>query len=547
MKKNHRSFKVGKIQVGICSLLLILCLTIPSYSWVDNSQFKVEQTEVPGITDYNNVQFAFDRYIITAPYAPSKRITDDTKLADLDNNKVRIVDAKKIANEPQIIDLKDCYFPTKVYFDAESRMLFVKGTRIVEGPGGEYEASAVIKYMRLSFPEDGKFISDVEAVTIPIEGVQSKTTTDAPDIFILSKNIFLFTNGCSIFTFSISDGYLYQVPFIAANNYDPESNAISDICLDPESRVLSIVVSKKLKVGENKWQHASELFFYGLEDDGTINQLNHIIPESFEGAAIAPGSSIAINGEGKNIGSAYFVASNGKLYQVNWNGISASAGELSEVTTLEGYSQPSGEFLSSVKTSYDKDKRVFEVLKNGNAVFIHRPLNTNGRGKIGKIHRPLNLRISVEEPALTLVQMAAKKNKVVNQKTFVTELAEQGGVSDMISDDSGNRYVATYNGNIFELSGTNEVDLAALNFLGQIGNRLSSAFYFASRNAIVGVNALEMEDERLVSPGGLSLAKRKESSNYLSLVNWAEDVLKDNAVLGLSFGSIRRPCNTRPQ
>jgi hypothetical protein len=547
MKKNHGSFKVGKIQAGICSLLLIFCFTIPSYSWVDNSQFKVEQHEIPGVTDYNNVQFAFGRYILTAPYAPSEPITDDTPLSRLDNHYLRIYDSKKIANEPQVIDLKDCYFPTKVFFDEESRMVFVKGTRIVEGSNGEYEASAVIKYLRLSFPEDGKFISDVEALTIPIEGVGGKVSVDAPDAFVLNKRIFLFTNGASVYTYSLDQGYLYQVNFITQNNYDPDSNSISDLYLDPESQVLSIVVNKKTKTGDNEWQHGSELFFYALEGDGTINQLSHILPEGLEGAAVAPGSSIAISVEGENIGSAYFVASNGKFYQVSWNRLSAAKESLpTEICSLEGYSQSNSEYLSSVKTSYNKTARIFEVVKNGNAVAIHRPLNTNGRGKIGKIHRPLNLRIDVEEPALTLIQMAAKKNKVLDQKTFVTELQEQGGVSDIISDDLGSRYVATYNGNIFELSDMNDVDKASLNFLGQIGNRLSGVSYFTSRNTFVGVNGLKTEDEKIISPGGLTLAKRKEAGNYLSLVNWAEDALRSNIVLGLGICSIRRPCNTRP-
>jgi hypothetical protein len=545
MERNYRIFKVGKVQAGICSLLLILCLTVPSYSWVDNSQFKIEQHEIAGVTDYNNVQFVDDRYILTAPYAPSKPITDETPLGEYDNHRLLMFDSKKITNEPLVIDLKDCYFPTKVFFDPESRMVFVKGTRIVEGANGEYEASAVIKYLRLSFPEDGKYQSDVQAITIPIDGGDGKASIDAPDIFVLRKNLFIFTNGKSIFTYSLNEGYLYQVAFITADRYDPETNTISNLYLDSVSGVLSIVISKKTKVGETEWKHASELYFYRLNDDGTIDLLNHILPEGFEGSAIAPGSNLAINGD-STTGTAYFVAANGKLYQTGWNGTSASPGTLNEITSLEEYNQPNHEFLSSVKISYNKETHVFELLKSGSAVFIHRPLN-GGRGKIGKIHRPLNLRIDVGEPALALIQMATKRNKVLSRNIFVTELEGQGGVSDMISDNSGSRYVATYSGNVFELSGTNELDKASLNFLGQIGTRLSSMFYFASRNAIVAINAPETENEAIISPGGLSLAKRKESSNYLSFVNWAEDALAGNAVLGLNIGSIRRPCNTRPQ
>jgi len=235
------------------------------------------------------------------------------------------------------------------------------------------------------------------------------------------------------------------------------------------------------------------------------------------------------------------------LYQASWTGLSTNDGTLTELASLEGYSQPNSEFLSAVQTTYNKDTRVFELLKNGSTIFIHRPLNTNGRGKIGSIHRPLNIRVDVEEPVLTLVQMAAKKTRVLSQKAFLTELQGHGGVSNMISDDSGKRYVATYSGNIFELNKTNEIEKSTLDFLGQIGNRLSGVFYFASRNTIVAVNALETQGGSIVAPGGLSLAKRKDPNGYLSFANLAEDAFRNNAVLGLSYGSIRRPCNSRPQ
>jgi hypothetical protein len=547
MKRDRRLIKVGKVQM-FWAMVLVLCFTIPTYSRVENSEFNTEHHEVAGITDHNNVVFAFDRYILTAPFAPAKPITETTRLADLENNRLLIFDAKKIQTEPQVISLGDCYFPTKVFFDEESRMVFIKGTQIVANADGEYEASAVIKYLQLSFPEDGKFNPDVVAQTIPISGVTGKLSTDSPDVFILSKKIFIFTNGATIFTYSLDQGYLYQVPFITPNTYDPEKNAISGLSLDPESRVLSIVISKKEKGEGEKWEHSTELFLYYLAENGTIDQLSHILPGEFQGAALSPGSSIAINGDGKTTGSAYFVASNGKLYQTSWNGVSTDTGVLNEVTALEGFTQTGSEFLSSVTTSYNKEAKVFEIIKNGYAISIHRPLNGSGRGKIGRIHRPLNLRFTVEEPSLTLVQISGRKNRVIQQRSFFTELEGQGGIANLFSDDSGRRYLATYNGNILELSKAAEPDASALQMLGQIGDRLGGVFYMSSRNAIVGLNAMQVEEEEVLSPGGLTYAKRREGSNYLSFVNWAGEVLSnDNLVLGLGIGSIRRPCNTRPQ
>jgi hypothetical protein len=392
----------------------------------------------------------------------------------------------------------------------------------------------------------------VRPLTIPIEGVRNKSSVDAPDAFVLHNDIFSFTDGAAVYTYSLNQGFLYKVAFITPDTYDPETNTISDLALDAESMVLSIVVSKKTKVGGNEWKHSTELYFYSLAENGTITQLSHIAPEGFGDAAIAPGSSFAIGGtgiltDGKANGSAYFMASNGKLYQASWTGVSADVGKLTEIASLEEYTQPDSEFLSSVSTAYNKETRVFELLKSGGSVFIHRPLNTNGRGKIGSIHRPLNIRVNVDEPVLALLQVAAKKTKVLGQKIFFTELQGQGGVSNIISDEAGNRYVATYSGNLFGVNKGNEVEKSTLDFMGQIGNRLSGISYFASRNTIVGINALEAEGGSIVSPGGLSLAKRKDPNSYLSFVNWAEDTLSNTTVLGLSYGSIRRPCNSRPQ
>jgi hypothetical protein len=549
MKKANCILKIGKAQAAICSLLLILCLTVPSYSRVDESVFQTEYHKLDGVTTSNNVAFVSDRYILAAPYAPSKPVTEDTRdLSELDNNKLYIFDGKRTDKEPYIVDLKSCYYPTRVVFDAAASMVFLRGTQIVEDPAtGEYVASAVIKYLPLS--EDGK-ITSLEALTIPIQGVDGLPATDAPDTFVqCDNNIFIFTNGAGISTYDTRQGYLYEVPFITRDNYHPENNTITSLDFDSKSRVLSIVISKKTKLNDTQWKHESELYLYNVRSNGTVDQLNHIPAEEFGDAALAPGSNIFIDGEidksGNNIGNGYFVTNTGKLCQISWEGLSARAGQITELASFDEFKQGDSEYLSSVKTYFDKANRSFRLLRNGSATNIHRPINA-GRGKIGKIHRPINFRIEVEQPALGLIQFG-KKNKIIGQRVLSDEIAGEGGASDLFTDDTGTVYLATYSGKFFTLNQASEVDGASLKLVGQIGNRLSSVSYLAARNAIIAVNTLEAEGSEIASPGGIYLAKHKESGNYISFVSWTENLLAGSSVLGFSSGSIRRPCNTRPQ
>lgn len=550
MKKSNRVLKIGKVQAIICSLLLVLGLTIPSYSWVNESGFKSDFYALDGITANNNLAFATDRYVLTAPYAPSKPITEDTKLSDLDNNKLFIFDGKRTDKEPYVVDLKSCYYPTRLVYDAEAKMTFIRGTQIDEDPEtGDYLTSEVIKYFPLS--EDGK-ITSLEAQTIPIKTDDGRPAVIAPNAFVhCGNNILMITNGSSIFAFNTQEGFLYQVRFITPENYDPENNTITSLDFDSQSRVLTIIINKKTKIDDNQWKHESELYLYEVKNDGRVDQLSHIAPVEFGNGAITAGSNVFIDkgidpeNKNNNVGDGYFTSSDGRLCRISWNGPTANLGKITEVASFAEFVQPNGEYLSSVKTYYDKANKAFKMLKNGSTSYIHRPINV-GSGRIGKIHRPINVRVEVESPALGLIQFG-KRNKVAAQKVFTSELAGEGGVSDLITDDSETTYFTTYSGKLFELSGPSEVTTTSLRLVGQVGDRLSSVTYFAPRNAMIAVSALEAGDEGIASPGGIYFIKRKGADDLVGFVNWAENAFSNNAVLGLSYGSIRRPCNNRPQ
>jgi hypothetical protein len=559
MNKRNVRLKMGFGRGAILAFLLIFCLTVPSYSRVDNSIFQSDSKEIPGLTGQNNVQFAFGRFIITAPYAPTKEVTPETKLKDLDNNKLYVFDAKKVSNPPEVFDLEGCYYPTRIFFDESTNTVFIRCTQIIEKENGEFETYAVIKYLHMNLADNGKPVFDTVAPVIRIPGVGTEFAQDAPnDLLISSKGIFVFSNGASISTYSLTHGFIYKVDFITPNDFDETLNTITSIGLDPDSDTLTIVTNKKVQEKDQTWKHSSELYFYKVKEDGTVDQLSRIKPEALDGVSVPAGSTVAINWDGeperkdaKNEGFAYFVGSDGGLYQTSWSyQVGLAKGEentFGSVDQLESFSelkQDNGEYLSSVHTYYDKNSKSFELLKQGFTTFIHRPVNSDGRGKIGKIHRPVNLRKDTGAPALALAQFG-KKNRLVKGGSFVDIFTDQGGLLELFSDDQGNEFISTYSGNIYELRNARTSDEASVNLLGKIGDRLGGIAYFSSREVFVAINSLKTDEtgNAIVSPGAILVAKRNVANNFLSFVDKLQKLSHVDQTLAFGIGSIRRPCN----
>lgn len=545
MKRENRISKVGRIKAVIGSLLLIVGFTVPSYSRVDSSAFKSEYQVLAGVSSSNNIAFAFGRYVLIAPFAPSKPVTESTSKEELDNHFIYILDAKKVNSEPDKHDL-GCYYPTKVYFDSETQNVYIKGTEIVENTAtGEYQAISVLKYLHLNLPDNGKPVVDGLVQTIQIPGINEQFATESPDDLVITNKFFIFTNGASIFTFEKNQGLLYTVDFITKKDYDPVSNAITHLGFDHESEVLTILTNRKSE-SDGEWKHRSELYIYKLTKNGTINLLTKIAPDAFPDQDFIPsGSKIAINwsGEEGKENFAYFPGANGVLYQTRLTGESQLSGTVEPLTQdIDGLKQPVGEYLSNVSTSYFKESRTIEAIRNGYTDNIHRPANF--RGRLGKIHRPANLRFMIEKPSVVLAAFG-KKNRVLKTKVFDREFEQEQGILDPFTDKTGTRYLASQNGNIFELS-LGQVDDSTVSLVGQLGNRLGTVGYF--RDVFVGVEAYELDEAgQIVVEGGVVIARRQEDGNFISSVNWTEKLLAGNSVLGINFGSIRRPCNTRPQ
>ena len=70
------------MRLAIITLALTGMLGMPTTSSLASGSWKVSEVPLPGVNgESNNVAFAFDRYVLVAPYAPSKPIAEDADLS----------------------------------------------------------------------------------------------------------------------------------------------------------------------------------------------------------------------------------------------------------------------------------------------------------------------------------------------------------------------------------------------------------------------------------------------------------------------------------
>ena len=167
------------MRLAIIALALIGMLGMPSASSLASSTWKVSEVTLPGVNgESNNVAFAFDRYVLVAPYAPSKPIAEDADLSALDNHFLYLFDTKKPFANPISISLqtlssgKTVFYPTKVLFDAKSQIVYVRGTRFIETADG-FDGREVLAYTRLNLDDNNKPIFNSTVSVVDIRGYRS--------------------------------------------------------------------------------------------------------------------------------------------------------------------------------------------------------------------------------------------------------------------------------------------------------------------------------------------------------------------------------------
>jgi hypothetical protein len=502
----------------------------------------------------NNVVFAFDRYLLIAPYAPTGIVQENGDLSQLDNHHLYIVDTKK----PGVVLTKDLtvgagsdsprtvYYPTKLAFDPTTQTAFVRGTRF-EQKGEETESIEVIAYVRLNLGDNGKPVIDPTVVSFDIQGVGGEPhSADAPtDIALGPKGDHLvFTNGASIFTYSIDQGYLYKVDLVHPSEYG-EHNSILYLAIDQATSVLSVYSTRKIVEKDSSVRNRSEISFYRLVDDGTVTLLKRAHSEDLpEEAALTPGSNIVVYSDPDKPDTQYalFVTSNGSVCSVDLRseGLSATVRQLLVFTELA--QQGSGD-ASPRLVKYDPSKRAIGIVSQGYTAQITRPAN----GRRGRITRPANVHL-MSGPAVLAVAKLGKKGKVASRNVFSTEFIDQGGLSNLLSWQGDSAWLmATYSGKVFSIATSGDFDESSPRLIGEIASRIERLDYLPSRDSLVAVQSCAVSDDgaEVIEPGSVAVGKLSLASNKSLVASAARIVLSATSPLVRRAPAIVRPCNIR--
>lgn len=550
------NYRVSKFR-HIVRLTIALALLGGAFSFGSYSPqaagVKMSYVELAGASGgQNNVAFAFERYVLIAPYAPRGQVEENGDLTQLDNHFLYLIDTKK----PGIVLSKDLtatagsdssrtiYYPTKVTFDPGTQIVFIRGTRF-EQKDGEVEAIEVVAYLHLNLGENGKPIIDSSVISFDIPGVGGEVhSADAPTDIALAANgnHLVFTNGASIFTYNIDQGYLYKVDLLHPSEYSSD-NFISYLAIDQESSVLTVYSTRKTasKEGESAAHHQSELSFYKLVDDGTLTLLKRAYPEDFpEEAALIPGSNVAVCSDLEKQ-FAVFVTSDGSVCQIDLRseGLSANVRQLAIFPELaqQGSDDNGPRFVK-----YDLARRVVGVVSQGYSAQISRP----GNGRRGRISRPGNVHILTSQPVLAMAKFG-KKGKVVSRNVFSEDFLEQGGLSELLSVQDGNWLMATYSGKLLSVSTTGDFEEASLQLIDNIAPRIERLDYLPSRESLVAIQSCSTDEEgtEAAQPGSIAVGKLISANGKSLLASAAPLILSSGSPMLRPAPSIRRPGNLK--
>lgn len=554
MSKNRMTSVQSLTRLGIAVGSLLSLFSFAPYS-PQADVVKMSYVEVAGANGgQNNVVFAFDRYLLLAPFAPTGVVQENGDLSQLDNHYLYVIDTKK----PGIVFTKDLavgadpnssrtiYYPTKLAFDPTTQTAFLRGTRF-EQKDGEIEAIEVIAHIHLNLGENGKPVIDPTVVSFDIEGVGGELhTADAPtDIALGQKgNHLIFTNGASVFTYSLDQGYLYKVDLVHPSEYGPD-NFISYLAVDRDSNVLSVYSSKRVIDKDNVAHDRSEISFYRLIDDGTLSLLKRAYAEDLPvGSALTAGSNVAVYSEPDkpDLQYALFVTSDGSLCQVDLytDGLSANVRQLVVFPEL---AQQGPDDTGPRLVKYDASKRIVGIVRQGFTAQIARPTN----GRRGRIARPTNAHVVTAQPVLAAAKFG-KKGKVTSRNVFSTDFADQGGLSELLSlKDNGEWLTATYSGKLFSIATSGDLEKLSPRLIGELSPRIERLDYLVSRESLVAVQSCAAEDDgfQITQPGSVAIGKVISADGKSLLAGAAQLILPGGASLVRRPPAIRRPCNIR--
>jgi hypothetical protein len=546
--------KVRRLRIIVVFLSLLLAYGAVTYSPQAATPANLYSVSLGGVSGAaNNTILAYGRYVLIAPFWPSTGLAEngDLDFSQLDNNSLYVIDTKKPNASPLSKKLsspdsragvpKTVYFPSRILFDPTSSNVYIRGTRFEENDG-QLTPIDVIAYVHLALDDTGKPVFDTSVVAIDIEGVSTKYTGEAPLDFSFGENgDLVFTNGASVFSFNLAEGYLNRADIVGADKYGTD-DSISLLSVDAATNVVSICENRTFVVPlgkDNLTKTLSKISFYRLGEHGTFDLLKQVSPDQFpDGIALTSGSSIAIVSDSDSE-VALFVTTDGSLCSVDLR--SDGPATVKRLYTFPELAQSSIARPNPLLIQYDSANRVIGIVKPGFTVQITRPLN----GKPGGITRPINLHIASEAPVLAMAALS-KKTKVTSAASFTQEFENEGGLSNFVSGQNSQWLISTYSGNLYSVRMTDNLQNSTFQPMGSIGSNVDRIDYYADRTSVVAISSFTLNEDgiRMASPGSLvvgSLSDTQTQSDGAVL----QALLPTASVLGRPAPSIRRPCNIK--
>lgn len=542
--------RMRSMRIIVVFLALLLAYGAVSYAPRAATSLPTYSIPLAGVTGTtNNTVLAFDRFVLVAPFWPSKGVAENGELdlQQLDNSFIYVIDTKKPNSTPIAKELtardsklgvsKTVYFPSKVVFDPQSSNVYVRGTRFEEKDGEEI-AIDVIAYVHLNLDDNGKPVFDSTVVPIDIQGVTTPYTGEAPLDFAFSSNgsLMVFTNGASVFSYNLDHGYLYGVGIVPESEYNV-NDSISFLDVDPATNIVTVFWNHKTVSKENLSSVSSEISFYKLGEDGTFALLKRAYSDQLpEGASVTNGSNVAIVSDGDSQ-IALFATSDGSLCSIDLRDDDVSA-TVKRMYTFPELAQTSPDDSNPLLIQYDSARRLIGIVKPGFTVQISRPLN----GRRARISRPLN--IASAAPVLAVAKLN-KKGKVGSTTAFTQDFANEGGLSNLVRLQDSQWLIATYLGNLYSVDIASDLEDSTLGLVGQLGSNVSRIDYYAERSSVVAINSFTIGEDGLAveSPGALVLGRMAGWEGHQGSVLQA--LLPTVATLGRNAPSIRRPCNIK--
>lgn len=549
-----------KRRKAITALLVLVACLCAFYPPLMAAPKRVSSVELAGVAGAaNNVAFAFDRYAFVAPYAPSAPVTRVDDPTELDNHFLYLIDTKKanFAIPPKDLTAfssgpglpKTVYYPTKIKFDPNTSNVYVRGTSFERSEDGIIEEKEVLAYVHVNLDDNGKPFFDSSVVIIDIKGIGEDYCREAPTDFVLAHNgsLVVFTNGASVFTYNVNKGYVYNVDIVPPNEYS-DASSIVHLDIDEATNLLTIVWNKPLKKDDNSEINSTELSFYQVKEDGVLPLVNRVYAEAFpagsfvsEGSNVVIASSLSEAGQLESAG-AYFVSNNGELCSVDL----LSKDVVTTVRTHQVFpelAQGDAPEAGPRTISYDSSARVFVLVKNGVKAQIRKLIN--GRpGRRGTVVRTFSAESKVEEPALALVRFN-KRGKVVSTAAFTETFRDGVGLSNIDRAEGGQWLVASRAGKLYSIRASADLEKAAPEEVGEIGERIDHIDYLASRSSVVAINSYSAGDEgtSIEAPGSIVVASVEAGDPSIS--SNIQNGLSQLSAFAAAVPRIRRPCNVR--